>query len=153
MGASGAPTTVGRHGGLVPPAPFFILLSMMRFFRSLVGAALVACAVCLPAEAASVSIRSCYDGDTCRSTTGERIRLACIDTPEVGQAGASAATNATRSLVQGKTVGIRRITRDRYGRTIAELYAPNGVNVGEQLVAQGNARIYRRYAYQCPWAR
>ena len=31
----------------------------------------------------SVTIRSCYDGDTCRTTTGERIRLACIDTPEL----------------------------------------------------------------------
>ena len=125
----------------------------MKVFRALLGAGLLAGALSLPAEAAIVSIRSCYDGDTCRTTTGERIRLACIDTPEVGQAGASSATYATRRLVQGKTVGIRRITTDRYGRTIAELYAPDGTNVGEQLVAEGKARIYRRYAYQCPWAR
>jgi endonuclease YncB( thermonuclease family) len=31
----------------------------------------------------SVTIHSCYDGDTCRTTTGERIRLVCIDTPEL----------------------------------------------------------------------
>ena len=31
----------------------------------------------------TVTIRSCYDGDTCRTTTGEKIRLACIDTPEL----------------------------------------------------------------------
>ena len=31
----------------------------------------------------SVTIRSCYDGDTCRTTGGERIRLAFIDTPEL----------------------------------------------------------------------
>ena len=31
----------------------------------------------------SATIRSCYDGDTCLTTTGERIRLACIDTPEL----------------------------------------------------------------------
>jgi len=30
---------------------------------------------------ASVAIASCYDGDTCRALGGERIRLACIDTP------------------------------------------------------------------------
>ena len=37
-----------------------------------------------PAEVReSVTIKSCYDGDTCRTTTGEKIRLACIDTPEL----------------------------------------------------------------------
>ena len=37
-----------------------------------------------PAEVCeSVTIRSCYDGDTCRTTTGEKIRLAWIDTPEL----------------------------------------------------------------------
>ena len=36
-----------------------------------------------PACAARITIRSCYDGDTCRTTDGERIRLACIDAPEM----------------------------------------------------------------------
>ena len=31
----------------------------------------------------AVSIHSCYDGDTCTTTTGEKVRLACIDTPEL----------------------------------------------------------------------
>lgn len=30
-----------------------------------------------------VKISSCYDGDTSRTSTGEKIRLACIDTPEL----------------------------------------------------------------------
>ena len=37
----------------------------------------------LLAALASVVIASCYDGDTCTTTIGERIRLACIDTPEL----------------------------------------------------------------------
>ena len=37
----------------------------------------------LIAALASVAIASCYDGDTCTTTTGERVRLACIDTPEL----------------------------------------------------------------------
>ncbi len=105
-----------------------------------------------PAMASTVNIRSCYDGDTCRTTAGERIRLACIDAPERGRAGSYAASLALRGMVQGKQVGIRRITSDRYGRTVAELTA-NGKNVGESLVDQGHARIYQRYAYQCQWAR
>jgi len=28
-------------------------------------------------------IKDCYDGDTCTTINGEKIRLACIDTPEL----------------------------------------------------------------------
>ena len=28
-------------------------------------------------------IKNCYDGDTCTTIDGEKIRLACIDTPEL----------------------------------------------------------------------
>ena len=112
----------------------------------------VALLAATPARAASVAIRSCHDGDTCWSTSGERIRLACIDAPERGEAGDRAATSAIRQMVEGRQVGIRRITRDRYGRTIGELYV-DGNNVGRELVNQGHAWIYGRYAYQCPWAK
>ena len=30
-----------------------------------------------------VFIKDCYDGDTCTTLKGEKIRLACIDTPEL----------------------------------------------------------------------
>ena len=64
----------------------------------------------LLAALASVGIASCYDGDTCTSTTGERVRLACIDTPELsGKRAELVAANATRDhlrdLVVGKKVG------------------------------------------------
>jgi len=121
----------------------------MKFSR--IVAPLLSLALCQPAHAATVTIRSCYDGDTCRTTSGERIRLACIDAAEKGQPGDPAATRKIRSLVEGKTVGIRRITSDRYGRTIAELYT-GGVNVGEELFRTGNARIIGRYSHQCRWS-
>ncbi|QNI55926.1 hypothetical protein SynBIOSE41_03453 [Synechococcus sp. BIOS-E4-1] len=75
----------------------------------------------------TVTIRSCYDGDTCRSNTGEKIRLACMDTPELrgkcaNPVPAQAARDYLRGLVVGRGVGIRRITKDRYGRTVAELF-------------------------------
>ena len=31
----------------------------------------------------NVVIQNCYDGDTCTTIQGEKIRLACIDTPEL----------------------------------------------------------------------
>ena len=55
-------------------------------------------------------------------TDRERVRIGCIDAAEVGRPGAESATQKLRSLVVGRNVGIRRITRDRYQRTVAELY-------------------------------
>jgi endonuclease YncB( thermonuclease family) len=104
-----------------------------------------------------VVITSCYDGDTCTSSTGEKIRLACIDTPELrgkhaDPVPAKEARDYLRELVVGSKVTMRRITNDRYGRTVAELFV-DGSNVQQQLVASGHASIYWRYAYQCPWIR
>ena len=103
----------------------------------------------------SVVIASCYDGDTCTTTAGEKIRLACIDTPELQGKRADPipaieAREQLRSLVVGRTVGIRRITTDRYGRTVAELFV-DGSNVQQQLVTTGQAEIYWKYAHQCSW--
>ena len=102
-----------------------------------------------------VVVASCYDGDTCTSRTGEKIRLACIDTPELrGKRAdplpASAARDYLRELAVGRKLTIRRITTDRYGRTVAEIFV-DGSNVQQQLVASGHASIYWRYANQCPW--
>ena len=104
----------------------------------------------------AVLIRSCYDGDTCTTTTGEKVRLACIDTPKLRGRNAhpgpaKAARDYLRSRLKGKAITIRRIDTDRYGRTVAELFA-DGANVQEQLVASGHAEIYRRYAKPCVWA-
>tara|TARA_B100000674_G_scaffold452236_1_gene423593 strand:+ start:5399 stop:5743 length:345 start_codon:yes stop_codon:yes gene_type:complete len=109
----------------------------------------------LLAALASVVIASCYDGDTCTTTTGERVRLACIDTPELRGLRAQllpakSARDHLRGLVVGKEVTIRRITKDRYGRTVAELLL-GAINVQEEMVATGHAKIFWRYAHQCPW--
>ena len=105
----------------------------------------------------SVTISSCYDGDTCRTTEGEKVRLACIDTPELrgrnaDPVPAKAARDYLRSRVVGKTVLIRRVDTDRYGRTVGDLYLKPFESVGLDLVRSGHAVIYRRYAKQCPWA-
>ena len=55
-----------------------------------------------------------------------------------------------RQLVVGKKVSIRRITTDRYGRTVAELFV-DGANVGQNLLKGGHAKVYEKYAGQCSW--
>ena len=98
------------------------------------------------AALASVVIASCYDGDTCTTSTGERVRLACNNTPDPRGKGAEpvparAARNHLRNLVLGKKVGIRRITKDRYGRTVVELFLGT-TNVRQEMVVSGHAEIY-----------
>ena len=105
----------------------------------------------------TIIIRNCYDGDTCTSSTGEKIRLACIDTPELkgtraDPIPAKAARDYLNGLVAGEEVSIRRITKDRYGRTVAEI-SKDGINIQERLVKEGLASIYQRHAKQCSWSK
>ena len=105
----------------------------------------------------TVAIGSCYDGDTCRTIHGERIRLACIDTPELRGKRAQPerardARDHLRGMVVGRSVGLRRIMLDRYGRTVGELFV-DGRNVQQAMVASRHAEIYWKYASLCPWTR
>jgi endonuclease YncB( thermonuclease family) len=113
-----------------------------------------------------VRFQACYYGDTCTTTDAEKVRLACIDAPEITKPSRLRATrmsptaydnilfdrsaNNLRALVSGRMVGIRRITRDRYGRTVAELFI-NNKNVGQQQVMSGHAVISQEHAWQCAW--
>ena len=105
----------------------------------------------------TIFIKSCYDGDTCTGIDGEKIRLACIDTPELkgknaNKIPAEEARDFLNQLVANKKVSIKRITKDRYGRTVAEIYK-NGTNIQELIVKKGYGKIYKRYSYQCEWAK
>ena len=101
-----------------------------------------------PAQAEApetVTISDCYDGDTCRTTDVERIRLACIDTPELrgkraDPVPAMAARDHLRGMGVGRSVGLRRIMIDRKGRAVAELFFDE-MNVQLAMITCGNAEI------------
>ncbi len=102
-------------------------------------------------------IRSCYDGDTCTAVDGEKIRLACIDTPELkgknaNRIAAEEAKDFLNQLVANKKVSIKRITKDKYGRTVAEIYK-DGKNIQELIVKKDFGKIYKKYAFQCDWTK
>ena len=102
-------------------------------------------------------IKSCYDGDTCTTTDGEKIRLACIDTPELkGKRAdpipAEKARDFLNNLLINEEVSIRRITKDRFGRTVAELFNGN-INIQKLLVDKGYGQIYKKYSNQCEWSK
>jgi len=100
-------------------------------------------------------IKSCYDGDTCTAIDGEKIRLACIDTPELkgkraDPVPAKKARDFLNDLLVNEKVSIRRITKDRYGRTVAELFK-NNINIQKLIVDQEYGKIFKKYAHQCKW--
>ena len=101
----------------------------------------------------AVSLVSIGDGDTVRvaSRSGERvtIRLACIDAPETAQ-GASGkwSTQMLERLIQGKSISLKPQVKDRYGRTVAEIFVGK-TNINLQMVNEGAAYVYRQYLRQC----
>ena len=102
-----------------------------------------------------IKIKNCYDGDTCTTESGEKIRLACIDAPEIkgkihNPNAAKKAKEYLNKLVKNKYVSITRLTKDRYGRTVAEI-SIKGTNVQKLLVETNHAEIYQKYANQCEW--
>lgn len=97
------------------------------------------------------------DGDTirCRNLEeeGGRVRIARIDAPERGAAGADRATSALARLIDGKTVRCQLVDadprragfqeRDRFGRPVARCSA-DGVDLGTAQLAAGHAVVWPR---------
>ena len=95
------------------------------------------------------SVIGILDGDTIEvlhNNRPERIRLSGIDCPEKGQAYGTRAKQATSDLVFGKEVTLETHGTDKYGRTIADVSLPDGLNVNLELVRNGWCWWYQKYA-------
>ena len=74
-----------------------------------------------------------------------RIRMYGMDAPEKTQDYGSESRQALEKLVIGKNLSVEVKNKDRYGRTVAIIYA-DGKNVNEEMVKTGNAWWYQEYA-------
>ncbi|CAN7332906.1 excalibur calcium-binding domain-containing protein [Rhizobium sp. LjRoot254] len=88
------------------------------------------------------------DGDTIK-IDGQTIRIVEIDTPESYQPRCEAelvkaldAKERLRQLLDSDEVTFKPTGRDRYGRTLAKVFA-GGTNVGKTLIAEGHALPYQ----------
>lgn len=89
-------------------------------------------------------VTSVSDGDSLWVQPAEagakavEIRLADIDAPEICQAWGPQARDALKDQVTGKTVTVRVVGHDGYGRTLAKL-GLDGQDISAWLVQEGHA--------------
>ena len=98
-------------------------------------------------------VKRVYDGDTLQLEDGRKVRLIGIDTPEIFSKKRAIASDikssgerARVSLLQQLATSKNRISLsygaqrfDRYGRTLAHVFLPNGKNVQAWLISEGYA--------------
>ena len=84
--------------------------------------------------------------DVLHNAQAARIRLSGIDCPEKGQAFGKKAKQFTSALIHGKEVMIHVLSKDRHGRTVADVVLPEGTNVSRELLRAGLAWWYRQYS-------
>lgn len=100
----------------------------------------------LSAEDFKATVSRVVDGDTITVLRAYTVRLNGIDCPEAGQPFGTEATKASSDLVLEREVRITTRGLDKYGRTIADVYLPEGTNLNRELVKQGMAWWYREYS-------
>lgn len=90
------------------------------------------------------------DGDTFKLLTQDsteiKVRLANIDCPEKKQPFSQKAKEFTSQAIFGKTVCIDVLKKDRYRRSIANVFYNDSLNLGSQLVKNGLAWHYIKYS-------
>ena len=117
------------------------------FPRLLLLAAVAAATLC--AADFSGKVVAITDGDTIRvmhDGAAERIRLWGIDCPESVQAFGTRAKQFTGDLAFGQVVTVKVRDINRYKRTVAEVFLPDGRNLNQELVRAGMAWWYQQYA-------
>lgn len=119
--------------------------------------ALIVLCFTLPVQAEVIT--KVYDGDTVTTASGEKIRLACIDAPELSnnRHGKADLINAIpsrdwlSSQVLGKEVKIKRILKDFYGRTVARIFLSDGTEVNQLSILTKHSIVYMSKV--CPWVK
>lgn len=90
------------------------------------------------------------DGDTFKLLTQDsiliKVRLANIDCPEKKQPFSQRAKEFTSQAIFGKTVCIDVLKKDRYRRSIANVFYNDSLNLSSQLLKNGLAWHYLKYS-------
>ncbi|GFK93540.1 hypothetical protein NNJEOMEG_01374 [Fundidesulfovibrio magnetotacticus] len=104
--------------------------------------------VAAQAWAFSGRVSNVHDGDTI-TVDGTRVRLYGIDAPELAQPGGHASRDFLASLVEGRSVEVKVVDTDAYGRKVGLVRAPGADDVNAAMVKAGHAWVYRKYCQNC----
>jgi endonuclease YncB( thermonuclease family) len=110
-----------------------------------------------PTLAYGERVTQVYDGDTITVGPNEKIRLMCIDTPEIRKnshgrvdtENALKARDFLRNLILDKDVVVARYGKDFFKRTLARIYLKNGKEVNKLMVDEKIAVKY--LSNKCDW--
>lgn len=151
---------IWKRRGFIPAVIVIGVVALSpRLFNQQIEAAIDAAAGGQNTEWYQLVEGSIYDGDTLRVERGGqelKIRLCGIDSPELKQAGGIEARDHLRSLVaQGDgAIGVVPIEKDRYERTVADLFVmledDAEIHLNSQMVMDGHAYHYAQYSDSCP---
>ena len=109
--------------------------------------------LCLAGCSTEAKVVSVGDGDTLAVFMNAKrvtVRLACIDSPETAHSpyGRAAKEVLQRLVPIGIGVQLSSEKRDRYGRTVAQVFRGR-TNVNLEMVRLGHAFVYRQYLRGC----
>lgn len=126
---------------------------MPRVCRVLTGLIAALCLLSLWASPSSADfsgrVVGVSDGDmvdVLHNGTAKRVRLNAIDCPEKGQPFWNTAKQFTSEQAFGKTVRVRELGTDKYGRTIGDVILPDRRVLNHELLKAGLAWWYRKYS-------
>ncbi len=93
------------------------------------------------------SVVKIYDGDTMTLRCPEKIkvRMHCIDTPEMQQTPWGKQARDHLRAKSPTNVYLDAKTQDKYGRTVGEVYTRQGISLNLYQVQTGVANVYARY--------
>ena len=109
-----------------------------------------------PAPGAAQLVERVVDGDTIIVQGVGRVRLIGVDTPETVdprrpvECFGKEASAFTKRLLEGHRARLEydRDRTDRYGRTLAYVYLPNGTFANAEIVRQGYGHAYTRFPFR-----
>jgi endonuclease YncB( thermonuclease family) len=116
--------------------------------RPILPAVLLFLALAGSTLAEQLKVVSISDGDTFTGLDSQnrqvKVRLHGIDAPEKAQAFGNVSRKSLGDLIEGKTVEIQQVDKDRYGRVVANVHV-GSTHVNRELVAKGLAWRYVQY--------
>jgi endonuclease YncB( thermonuclease family) len=103
-------------------------------------------------ESATIVPGSVHDGDTLRVRKGNeviKVRFCGIDAPELAQPLGKESRDYLKQLVGSGSVRMIAVEKDKYQRTVAELFLADTRSVNVEMVRAGMAYHYAKYSGNC----